>query len=76
MSDTQISEAFRAWPRIEPAVFVPHSEEQYNQLVKLLDHLIDEIGENEEHPLASLMEVVGVLIEKYEDDHVPVLREK
>lgn len=24
-------------------------------------------------PLASLMEIVGVLIEKYEDDHVPEL---
>ena len=29
--------------------------------------------EDESHPLASLMEVVGVLIEKYEDDNVPKL---
>ena len=27
----------------------------------------------ESHPLASLMEIVGVLIEKYEDEHVPEL---
>jgi hypothetical protein len=25
------------------------------------------------HPLASMMEVVGILIEKYEDGHVPEL---
>ncbi len=76
MSNTQIHEALGAWPQIEPAVFVPHSEKQYNELVTLLDHLIDEVGEDEKHPLASLMEVVGVLIEKYEDEHVPVLTEK
>lgn len=75
MSNTQIREALGAWPQIESAVFVPHSENQYNELVKLLDRLIDEVGENEKHPLASLMEVVGVLVEKYEDEHVAVLNE-
>jgi HTH-type transcriptional regulator/antitoxin HigA len=39
----------------------------------LIDSLIDEVGEEESHPLASLMEVIGVLIEKYEDEHVPEL---
>jgi HTH-type transcriptional regulator / antitoxin HigA len=27
------------------------------------------------HPLASLMEVIGLLIEKYEDEQVPELEE-
>jgi HTH-type transcriptional regulator/antitoxin HigA len=35
--------------------------------------LIDEVGEDESHPLASLMEIVGVLIQKYETEHVPEL---
>jgi HTH-type transcriptional regulator/antitoxin HigA len=39
--------------------------------VQALDLLIDMVGEDESHPLASLMEVIGVLIEKYEDDNVP-----
>lgn len=26
------------------------------------------------HPITSLMEIVGVLIEKYDDEHVPELR--
>ncbi len=56
-----------------PVVFVPHAESEYQQLVTLLDDLIDVVGENEDHPLASLMEVIGVLIEKYEDEHVPEL---
>lgn len=45
----------------------------FAQLVALLDNLIDEVGEDESHPLASLMEVVGVLIEKYEDENVSEL---
>ena len=45
----------------------------FAQLAALLDDLIDEVGEDESHPLASLMEVVGVLIEKYEDKNVPEL---
>ena len=48
---------------------VPHTEREYRQLVKLLDRLVDEVGEDENHPLASLMEVLGVLIEKYEGDN-------
>ena len=47
--------------------------DEYDRVVFLLDSLIDEVGEDESHPLASLMEVLGVLVEKYEDDHVPEL---
>ena len=73
MPIVQIHKLFQVWPQIEPVVRMPHSEGDYRQLVKLLDHLIDEVGENENHPLASLMDVIGVLIEKYEDEHVAEL---
>jgi HTH-type transcriptional regulator/antitoxin HigA len=56
-----------------PWLFVPHSEEEYQRLVALLDSLIDRVGEDETHPLASLMEVVGTLIERYEDELVSEL---
>ena len=49
----------------------PHTEAEYDRLVSLLDRLVDEVGEDESP--ASLMEIVGVLIEKYEDEHVPEL---
>jgi len=74
MTVAQIDKAKRVWPSLSETVQVPHSEKEYRELVKLLDGLIDEVGEDENHPLASLMEVVGVLIEKYEDEHVPQLR--
>ena len=58
---------------LTPVVFVPHTESEYQRLVAVLDDLIDVVGEDENHPLASLMEVIGVLIEKYEEEHVPEL---
>ena len=47
-----------------------HTEEEYEQLVTVLDELIDEVGENESHPLASMMEVIARLIENYETEHI------
>ena len=72
---TEIQTAQDVWPMLAPVVFVPHEEREYQQLVEMLDNLINVVGENEDHPLASLMEVIGVLIEKYEDEHVPELTE-
>ena len=73
MHNLDVDKTVNAWSSLEGSVFVPHNEDEYRQLVALLDRLTDEIGEDESHPLASLMEIVGVLIEKYEDDHVPEL---
>ena len=73
MQNLDVSKTVDAWSSLADTVFVPHSESEYQRLVTLLDRLIDEVGENESHPLASLMEIVGVLIEKYEDEHVPEL---
>ena len=39
-----------------------------------LDEL-DLVGEDESHPLASMMEVVGVLVAKYEEEYVPELED-
>ncbi len=73
MSALELEEVTKAWPPLSRAVRVPHTEAEYRELVDLLDHLSDEVGENESHPLASLMEVLGVLIEKYEEEHIPEL---
>ena len=73
MQNIDISKAATAWRPLAETVFVPHTEEEYNQLVAVLDQLIDEVGEDESHPLASLMEILGVLIEHYESANVPEL---
>lgn len=52
-------------------IFVPTSEEEYEQLVDLLDEITDIVRDNESHPLAKIMDVIGVLVEGYENEHVP-----
>jgi HTH-type transcriptional regulator/antitoxin HigA len=71
----ELEKVTKAWPPISRAVRVPRSEDDYQELVQLLDRVTDEVGEDEDHPLASLMDVLGVLIKKYEDEHVAELTE-
>ncbi|MFN2455060.1 MAG: hypothetical protein ABR577_12650 [Pyrinomonadaceae bacterium] len=71
MQNIDVNKTTTAWSALAGKVFVPHTEEEYRRLVAMLDGLIDEVGEDESHPLASLMEIIGVLIENYEADHVP-----
>ncbi len=73
MATIDINTTQKAWTNLTQILFVPRTESEYKQLVAMLDNLIDEIGENENHPLASLMEIIGVLIENYEQENVPEL---
>ncbi len=73
MQNLDKSKTATVWSSLAGSIYVPHSETDYQHLVALLDSMIDEVGEDESHPLTSLMEIVGVLIEKYEDEHVPEL---
>lgn len=70
MQNLDVSQTVNNWMPLATTLYVPHTDKEYENLVALLDNLIDEVGEDESHPLASLMEVVGVLIEKYEDENV------
>jgi HTH-type transcriptional regulator / antitoxin HigA len=73
MTTSELETVEQVWPSLAPLLFVPHSEREYERLVQMLETLIDVVGEDESHPLASLMEVISVLVEKYEDEHVPEL---
>lgn len=66
MASHQIEELVKVWPTVRHIFKVPHTEEEYNEMVQLLDELIDQVGNDESHPLASLMETLGSLIEAYE----------
>jgi HTH-type transcriptional regulator / antitoxin HigA len=75
MTTSDLSRVEQVWPDLAPFLYAPHNEREYEALVALLDALIDRVGEDEAHPLASLMEVVGSLIERYEVERVPELAE-
>ena len=70
MSAIYLGQMTPVWNNFSKFVHVLHNEQDYEQAVKLLDSLIDVAGENENHPLASLMKLVGVLIEQYEGAHI------
>ena len=71
MTTIELGTVEQVWPSLSTLLFVPHTEIEYDRLVRFLDALVDDVGEEEDHPLASLMEVIGVLIQGYEDQHVP-----
>ena len=42
------------------------SEQDYQQITKLLHHLLDVIRDDTEHPLYSLVTILGDMLETYE----------
>jgi HTH-type transcriptional regulator / antitoxin HigA len=48
------------------------TRKEYARAVALLDSILDEIGEDERHPMAELADAIGVFIQKYEDENVPL----
>lgn len=60
------------WQPIAPLVAVPYTETEYQERVALLNDLIDEVGENEDHPLASLLDIVGIAVSNYEQAHYAI----
>ena len=50
---------------------VIRSKAEYDRAVAVLDTIIDEIGEDEAHPLADLAEALSVFIEAYDKAHYP-----
>jgi HTH-type transcriptional regulator/antitoxin HigA len=39
-----------------------------------MDELLNVVGDDEDHPLADLLDVVGMLVAQYEDENTPGLR--
>jgi HTH-type transcriptional regulator/antitoxin HigA len=59
------------WQNVAPLLTI-RNEREYNAAVKRLNELLDEIGDNEKHPLYSLLDTLGTLIEAYEEEHYPI----
>lgn len=61
-----------AWSQLmEHAAIGPiRTERDYRRMVALLDGVIDQVGSDERHPLAGLAELLGDLIERYEESQV------
>ena len=46
-----------------------HDEAAYHQMVALMQSLLDVVGDEEDHALSGLLELVGDIVSKYEREH-------
>lgn len=49
-----------------------HTGDDYDRMVALMNSLLDATGDDEEHPLSGLLDLVGDLVSKYEQEHYPI----
>ena len=61
----------KQWLEIAPILTI-RNEQEYDLGVERLNALIDEIGTNEQHPLYTLLDTLGILIQAYEEEHYPI----
>jgi HTH-type transcriptional regulator / antitoxin HigA len=59
------------WTNIAPLPTI-RNEREYNAAVRRLNELLDELGESEKHPLYGLLDILGTLIQAYEEEHYPI----
>lgn len=49
-----------------------HDDAGYDRMVALLSSLLDTVGDDEEHDLSGLLELVGDVVSKYEREHYAI----
>ena len=53
-------------------LYAIHNEAEYDHAIQILNDLLDAGGANENHPLASLVTLLGHFIADYERIHYPL----
>lgn len=65
---------FQAWMPFKQVVGITsvRTEANYEQAIAILDTLLDEIGDDEDHPLADVLDYLADQVKVYEDEHFPI----
>ena len=61
-------QAFDAMAHLRPI----HDEKNYGRMVDLMNILLDTTGGDEDHPLSGLLDLVGDIVSKYEQEHYAI----
>ena len=74
MAVSQMKEVAQEYRRLRAVVPLGtlRTKKDYARATAMLDEILDEIGEDEKHPLAELADALGVFVEKYETEHVRI----
>jgi HTH-type transcriptional regulator/antitoxin HigA len=59
------------WTALSPLLAI-RNEHEYDGAVERLNHLLDEVGTDEQHPLYTLLDTLGTLVHAYEEQHHPM----
>jgi len=71
-----LSELVPAWEKLREAMpyFGPiRNERDYSRMNKLMNSILEQVGDDESHELADLLDVVSTLVGEYEARHHPHL---
>src|SRR5579862_9466791 len=61
-----LTKAIKHWSYVAPLVKRPTNSKEFDKLVVQLDELLDIVGDNENHRLMGLVDVLSHLIAEYE----------
>ncbi len=63
-----------SWSKFESLVHLRpiHDEAGYDQMTSLMNSLLDVVGDNEDHALSGLLELVGDLVSKFERENYAI----
>lgn len=62
-------EATKHWKYVAPLLSYPKNDSEYDLLVKRLDKLLDIVGDDENHPLIGLIDIIDNLISLYDENN-------
>jgi HTH-type transcriptional regulator/antitoxin HigA len=65
----ELSQIIKHWNHISPIVGEPKNKQQYSVLLKQWEELVDLVGDNEDHELIGLLDIVSYFIEKYKQQN-------
>ena len=58
----------KSWATVGPLLRTGN-EREFDRAVKRLDHLLDEVGTDEHHPLYGFLDTLGTVLHAYEEKH-------
>jgi HTH-type transcriptional regulator/antitoxin HigA len=68
------ADILQAWTPFKELVGVTsvRTAAEYAKAIALIDELLDEVGDNEAHPLAEVLDLIATQVKAYEDEHVQI----
>ncbi len=76
MTKQQLAKAIKYWDYVAPVVKYPKNKKEFDELNAELDELLDIVGDDENHRLIGLVDIIGNLITTYEQGNFPIPAKK